>query len=141
MLAHINAHSPRFNVLLLILLLLFSGTVILARWKTTSSVSANASPAQQNERLQNIRFTVYDVGIYPPEMQVDAGPLSIVFEDRTGKSTGFVIVNENSSQRMGAITTSKTHLRTRGQVQLGPGRYRVFDSARPDIHTVLIVNP
>jgi hypothetical protein len=141
MLAQINAHSRRFNFFALILLLLFSGTVILARWKTTSSVSANTSPDQQNERVQNIRFTVYDVGIYPQEMQVDAGRLSIVFEDRTGKSTSFVIVNENSSQPMGAITTSKTQLRTRGKVQLGPGRYRVSDSARPDIYTVLIVNP
>lgn len=140
MLDQINAHSPRFKFFVLILLLLFSGTVILARWKT-SSVSANASPDQPNERMQNIRFTVYDVGIYPQEMQVDAGRLSIVFEDRAGKSTSFVIVKENSSQRMGDIKTSKTHLRTRGQVQLGPGRYRVFDSARPDIYTVLIVNP
>jgi hypothetical protein len=140
MLAQINAHFRRFKFFALILLLLISGTVILARWKTTSSVSANTSPDQQSARLQNIRFTVYDVGIYPQEIQVDAGWLSIVFEDRTRKSTGFVIVNENSSQRMGEIKTSKTHLRTRGQVQLGPGRYRVFDSARPDIQTVLIVN-
>ena len=141
MLAQLNAHSRRFKFFLLILLLLISGTVIFARWKAGSSVSAIASTDKQTERVQNIRFTVYDVGIYPQEMQVDAGWVSIVFEDRTGKSTGFVIVNENSSQRMGAITTSKTQLRTRGQVQLGPGRYRVFDSARPNIHTVLIVNP
>ena len=140
MLAQLKVHSLRFKFFLLILLLLISGTVILARWKATSSVSASSTETQ-TEPLQNIRFTVYDVGIYPQEMQVDAGRLSIVFEDRTGKSTGFVIVRENSSQRMGDIKTSKAHWRTRGQVQLGPGRYRVIDSERPDIYSLLIVNP
>ena len=139
--AQINAHATHLKFFLLILLLLISGTVIVARWKATRSVSANGSTVQQNERLQNIRFTVYDVGIYPQEMQVDAGRLSIVFEDRTGKSSGFTVVSENSLQRMGDIKTSKAHWRTRGEVQLGPGRYRVFDSERPAIRTVLIVNP
>jgi hypothetical protein len=138
MLAHINARSPRFKLFLVILLLLICGTVIFARWKATT---ANASTLQQNERMQNIRFTVYDVGIYPQEMEVDAGRLSIVFEDRTGKSTGFVVVREDNLQRVGDIKTSKAHWRTRGEVQLGPGRYRVFDSERPDIHSILIVNP
>ena len=141
MLTYINARSARFKLFLLILLLLVSGSVIFARWKATSSASASASTVQKSERLQNIRFTVYDVGIYPQEMQVDAGRLSIVFEDRTGKSSGFVVVRENSLERVGDIKSSKAHWRTRGEVQLGPGRYRVFDGERPDIHSVLIVNP
>ena len=141
MLAQINAHSPRLKSFMVLFLLLISGTVIVARWKATSSVSATAATDQRAERVQNIRFTVYDVGIYPQEMEVDAGRLSIVFEDRTGKSTGFVIVRENSSERMGDIKTSQAHWRTRGQVQLGPGRYRVFDSDKPEIFSVLIVNP
>ena len=141
MLAQINAHSTRLKFFLILLLLLISGTVIFARWKATSSVSANASMVQQHGPLQNIRFTVYDVGIYPQEMEVDAGRLSIVFDDRTGKSTDFVVASENTLQRVANIKTSKAHWRTRGEVQLGPGRYRVFDSARPGIYSVLVVNP
>jgi hypothetical protein len=141
MLAQSNAHSRRLKFFMVLFLLLISGTVIAARWIATSSMSATAVTDQQTDRVQNIRFTVYDVGIYPQEMEVDAGRLSIVFEDRTGKSTGFVIDRENGAQRVGDIKTSKAHWRTRGQVQLGPGRYRVFDSERPEIYSVLIVNP
>ena len=103
----------------------------------TAVVTNNVS-----EPLQNIRFTVYDVGIYPQEMQVNASRLGIVFDDRTGRSTGFVVqrLAGNAFEVVGQINAVPNRPRTRGEVRLTPGRYRVFDSARPEISSTLIVN-
>jgi hypothetical protein len=76
-------------------------------------------------------------------MQVNAGRVSIVFDDRTGKRAGFAVerISGNSPELVGEIRSSTNHWRTRGLVRLGPGRYRVFLTDRPEIQSILIVNP
>ncbi|HEX6718013.1 MAG TPA: hypothetical protein VF088_12920 [Pyrinomonadaceae bacterium] len=127
-------------------LLALAGLSAAAFWRTPkilmqSQVSATAD--NPNEPLQNIKFTVYDVGIYPQEMQVNAGRLGIVFDDRTGMSPGFVVqrITENSTQLVTQINAVTNHSRTRGQVKLTPGCYHVFDSVRPQMYSTLIVSP
>ena len=127
-------------------LLALAGLSAAAFWRTPKNFKqsqASAIADSPNEPLQNIKFTVYDVGIYPQEMQVNAGRLGIVFDDRTGKSPAFIVqrITENSTQLVTQINALTNHSRTRGQVKLTPGRYRVFDSARPQMYSTLIVNP
>lgn len=123
----------------------FTASAILKTSKWSSNVKAySGAAAQQTEPMRNIRFTVYDVGIYPPEIEVDAGRLSIVFDDRTGKYSGFVVerISGNGAERVGPpIEARKDHWRTRAQVTVVPGRYRIFASDRPEIQSALIVNP
>ena len=113
-----------------------------SQWSNNSNAYSSVG-TQQAEPLRNIRFTVYDVGIYPEEIKVDAGRVSIVFDDRTGNHSGFVIerIVGNGTERLGQITASRDHWRTRAQVRVDPGRYRVFVSDRPEIRSMLIVNP
>jgi hypothetical protein len=114
---------------------LFSAAALF-RAPTTSVVTVN-------EPLENIRFTVYDVGIYPQEMEVNAGRLGIVFDDRTGRSSSFLVqrFTDDNSEVVGQINVVTNHSRTRGQVKLTPGRYKVFDSTRPEMYSTLTVNP
>ena len=113
-----------------------------SQWSNNSNAYSSVG-TQQVELMRNIRFTVYDVGIYPEKMEVDAGRLSIVFDDRTGKHRGFVVerIVGNGAERVGQITASRDHWRTRAQVRVEPGRYRVFVSDRPEIRSTLTVNP
>ena len=105
--------------------------------------STTAAAANVNEPLENIRFTIYDVGIYPQEIEVNARRLGIVFDDRTGAGSDFVVqrMTENTPQQVAQIRPVPNRPRTRGEVKLTPGRYRVFDSARPEIFSTLIVSP
>src|ERR1700730_1240225 len=93
--------------------------------------------------VQNIRFTLYDVGIYPREVRVVKGEVGIAIEDRTGNSAGLVIEREVGTNRVpvGQVRRFAEHNRGRGQVRLEPGRYQVFDTSRPTNHAVLLVEP
>jgi hypothetical protein len=124
--------------LLLVLIVFFRNT----GWLTITQSPAPAVAAI-NEPLENIRFTVYDMGIYPREIEVSTGHLGIVFESRTRVDSGFVVqrVNENAFEQVAQISAAANRLRTRGEVKLTPGRYRVFDSSRPEIYSTLVVNP
>ena len=113
-----------------------------SKWPGNAKAYSGAA-AQQTEPMRNIRFAVYDVGIYPQQMEVDAGRLSIVFDDRTGKYSGFVVerISDNGVERVAQMEARKDHWRTRAQVNVVPGRYRIFASDRPEIQSALVVNP
>ena len=109
--------------------------------KFTESATA-ALPQTLNEPIKNIRFTVYDVALYPHEFEVDAGRVAIGFDDRTGSNSGFVVQRmTGNAEKVAEITFPKGHSRTRGEARLTPGRYRVFSRERPEIQSILIANP
>jgi hypothetical protein len=117
------------------------GRSALYRAKFTETTT-QALPQTTNEPLKNISFTVYDVGMYPHELQVDAGRVAIAFEDHTGKNSGFVVQRiTGNAEKVGEIMFPSDHWRTRGEVRLTAGRYRVFSRERPEIQSILIVNP
>jgi len=104
--------------------------------------TTDALPQTPNEPLKNIRFTVYDVALYPHELQVDAGRVAIAFDDRTGKNSGFVVQRiSGNAENVREINFPRDSWRTRGEVRLTGGRYRVFSRERPEIQSTLIVNP
>ena len=93
--------------------------------------------------VQNIRFTLYDAGIYPREVRVQTGTVAIAIEDRTGTSTGLLIEvpDEKQNTRGYQVESLNEHGRGRGQFQLEPGEYRVVDVSRPENTAVLVVKP
>lgn len=120
----------------------FGPTSSALHWANFSEATTQALPQTLNEPLKNIRFTVYDVALYPQELQVDAGRVAIAFDDRTGKNSGFVVHRITGNvERVGEINFPQDHWRTRGEVRLTPGRYRVFSRGRPEIQSILIVTP
>jgi hypothetical protein len=111
---------------------------------STEAVST-AMPQTGSERVpvQNVRFTLYEAGIFPRELHVKEGAVAIAIEDRTGNSAGLAIerVSANGRVTVGQVQRLTGHGRGRGQLQLEHGRYRVFDTSRPTNHAVLIVEP
>jgi hypothetical protein len=100
------------------------------------------------EPVQVVRFTLYDVGIYPREAVVNKGLIAISIEDLSGGSEGLAVEHEKGPalecETGGAITQvrrERKHWRGRGEIKLTPGRYRVYDASRPANRATLIVEP
>ena len=112
-------------------------------WATFTKSTTPASVQNPNEAVRNVRFTVYDVALYPHEVQVHAGRVAIAFDDRTGKNSRFVVqrISGSAPEKVGEIAFPRDHWRSRGEVRLAPGRYRIFSPERPEIQSILIANP
>jgi len=140
-------HFPR-SVRLLLIGALVSVSIFAAALMTIRRVSsadhheiARVLPSQR--RVQVVRFTLYDVGIYPQEARANPGPITISIEDLTRSSTGLTIerVDENIRMPVGIADKAKELMRSRTQLVLSPGRYELADTARPGNRAVLIVEP
>jgi hypothetical protein len=100
----------------------------------------NGLPSPTREPVQVVRFTLYDVGIYPREAVVNKGLIAILIGDLSGGSEGLILERETG----GAITQvrrERKHWRGRGEIKLTPGRYCVYDASRPANRATLIVEP
>jgi hypothetical protein len=128
---------------------LVSGALVIAFGRTTKPKTselietASAPSAPVREPIQNIRFTVYDVGIYPAQLHIRKGMIGISIEDRTGNSAGLLIERENGNGRVpvGQVRRLVDQLRGRERFRLEPGRYRVSDANRQTGEAELIVEP
>lgn len=91
--------------------------------------------------IQNVRFTVYDAGIYPRQLRASPGVVAIVLEDRTHRSPSIVIERETSGSvpRVGEITFQQHQSRIRSEFGLGVGRYRLSGATNPAIQAELII--
>jgi len=91
--------------------------------------------------IQNVRFTVYEAGIYPRQLRAKPGVVAIVLEDRTRRGPGLVIAREtlSGSLSVGVISIPLSQSRTRMEFRLDAGRYRVSDATNPANQAELIV--
>ena len=103
---------------------------------------ASQSPAPRGP-VQNIRFTLYDAGIFPQQQHAKPGNVSINLEDRTRQSTGLVVQRESGGMATQIEQVSPVPGRTRGNAQfaLGVGHYIVFDASQPNNRAELVVEP
>src|SRR5687768_338640 len=104
-----------------------------------SHASALAVPSER--RVQIVRFTLYDAGIYPQEARANPGRVTIALEDLTGSSPGLIVerVEEGSRARAGGVNKAPNRLRSRAELSLPAGRYELVDATRPDNRAFLIV--
>jgi len=100
----------------------------------------NRLSAPIREPLQVVRFTLYDIGIYPREAVADKGVIAISIEDLSGGSEGLMLERETGGA-IAHVRREGKHRRGRGEVKLTPGRYRVYDASRPSNSATLIVEP
>jgi hypothetical protein len=93
--------------------------------------------------VQVVRFTLYDLGIYPQETRVKPGMVTIALEDLSGASSGLIIERIEASSRVpsGLVSKASNRLRSRTEFFLPQGRYEVADATRPDSRVLLIVEP
>ncbi|HKY43279.1 MAG TPA: hypothetical protein VJM50_09305 [Pyrinomonadaceae bacterium] len=108
----------------------------------SSSVETLTVPASER-RVQVVRFTLYDTGIYPHEARANPGSVTISIEDLTGSSDGLLIqrVDTNGRVPVGALNKAARLLRMRKELQLPRGTYELVDSTRPENRALLIVAP
>lgn len=108
----------------------------------SSSVETLTVPASER-RVQIVRFTLYDTGIYPQEARANPGSVTISIEDLTGSSDGLLIqrVDTNGRVPVGAVNKAARLLRVRKELQLPRGTYEVIDSTRQENRALLFVAP
>lgn len=125
---------------------------------TTSSSGAPAAQHIPSTRhhgpVQNIRFTVYDVGILPRTLHAQTGIVAVSIEDLSGSAADLVIERETGNgsgahqasatqlrERVGAVKHYAHHWRGREELLMTPGRYLVYMANRPGNYAELIVDP
>lgn len=93
--------------------------------------------------VQNLRFTLYDAGIFPAQQHAMPGRVAISFEDRTHRSTGLVVEREAGgvSDAVGQVRSLSDQARGRAEFSLGAGRYVVFDASLPNNRAELVIEP
>jgi hypothetical protein len=103
----------------------------------------SAAPGKRGELVTTLKFNIFDVGIYPRELHASKGLIAITIEDYSGGSPGVIVDRETggSPQRAGRVDREGTHWRSRGELRLGPGRYRVYMADRPANQALLVVEP
>lgn len=93
--------------------------------------------------VQNIRFTLYDAGIFPQQQYAKPGNVSINLEDRTHQSAGLVVQREAGGMTdvAGQVKPVPDQARGRAPFNLGVGRYVVFDASQPNNRAELVIEP
>lgn len=136
-------HIPAFSFLFVATLA--SGAIVAARLNVRHiSVDVNhaSEPAVPNpQRVQIVRFTLYDTGIYPQEVRANPGRITISLEDLTRSSSGVVVhrIEENARVRAGVANKAPNSLRSRTDLNLPVGQYELMDATRPENRALLIV--
>jgi hypothetical protein len=93
--------------------------------------------------VQVVRFSLYDIGIYPQEAQAKQGMVTISIEDLSGNSSGLIVERVDTASHVAAGRVSKetNRLRSRSELFLPEGRYEVADATRRNNRALLIVGP
>jgi hypothetical protein len=137
-------HFPALSFFFLATLL--AGSIIVAaklkvRHDETDVNHAGGPAVPGQRRVQMVRFTLYDAGIYPQEIRASPGRLTISLEDLTRSSSGVIVrrVEENARVPAGVANKAPNALRSRTELNLPAGLYEVADASRPDNQALLIV--
>ena len=114
----------------------------LLRASVDHAVSTPASAAGRGA-IQNVRFTVYDEGIFPRHLRARPGVLAIVLEDHTHRRPGVVVQSESTGNRPLSVEISfpLNQARIRTEFTLGVGGYEIFDAANPANRAELSIEP
>lgn len=110
---------------------------------SSGAESSPATPATARERVKVVKIKLFDAGIYPREVHVEKGLIAISIEDYSGGSSGVIVDRETgvAPERAGRVDRAGPHWRSRGEMRLGPGRYRVSMADRPANQALLVVEP
>jgi len=93
--------------------------------------------------VRAVRFTLFEAGIRPAEMRIRAGWVNLLVEDRTNGTSDVALQQVLANERVAVGRIVKNAIRPRGRnaFRLGPGKYQLYDTSRPDNTAVLLVEP
>jgi hypothetical protein len=134
--------SPILTIAVLAVLVVVTVGVKARVWRNSAPAVTNPQQLLPVERgpAQMVRFTVYDAGIFPREVRVSAGLVSLHIEDMSGGSAGLVVTSE-FLQPVAQVIRRSQRWRDKARVSLAPGRYTVYDASQPGHRATLIVEP
>jgi hypothetical protein len=120
-----------------------SAEISLAKEGLVTQPAAISTPMQSQITgpIQVVQFAIYDVGIYPGEVTLQAGNVGIIIEDFSGETSGLLVeqVAGNSRSQVAAVLRDGQFMRGRQNMKLAAGSYEVFAAERPDRRAKLIV--
>lgn len=110
---------------------------------TSTTTSSLEVPQRESGPVRMVRFVLFDAGVYPRELHVQAGLINIAIEDKTKSTAGLVIERVSGSERSraGEVRRFANHWRGKEIIRLSPGHYRVYDASRPGNQAKLIAEP
>lgn len=132
-------------IFLSLAILVTASVLVAARLKSRNGAGTvrheNVRVTPSPRRVQTVRFTLYDAGIYPYEVRANPGRVIVSLEDLTGSSSGVIVerLGENDRLPAGAVTKATNRLRSRAELNLTTGRYEVVDANRRENRALLIV--
>lgn len=135
--------SAKIPYLTTLTILILAGLVCFGTAATLGWVAAPSRPQGPPQRgpAQRVRFTLYNSGIFPQEAQARQGRVIIAVEDRAGGDRSLAIERETAGgpEEIGRVRRAAAGPRGREEFRLTPGRYSVYDAARPESRALLIV--
>ena len=111
------------------------------------SLSAHAQSSQAHQvrgPISNVRFAIYNNGIYPREVHVVKGAIAVSIEDFSTGTSGVVVDRVEGKSRAGAgrvERNSRASWRGKSIIVLEPGQYEVYSTENPDARALMIVEP
>ena len=143
MYSRIRRNGSTVNFILIATLASVAIVGVLLKVGHKSSTAETLTVPAGERRVQVVRFTLYDTGIYPHEARANPGSVTIAIEDLTGSSDGLLIQRVDTSGRIpvGVVTKAARLLRVRKELQLPRGTYELIDSTRQENRALLIVAP
>jgi hypothetical protein len=107
---------------------------------------APATPGHAPRRgpVQTIRFALYELELLPREAVARRGFVTIGLEDFTGGGSQGLVVERrtgNAPERVGRIDRVEGHGRGKGELELTPGTYQIYDLSHPENRATLTVEP
>ena len=124
MLPQVRAQTRRFSPLLLIVLLLISGTLIAARWKTSAvkpiEIIQGQAPADQ---LETELITATPTGFEPAEITRPQGRFMLAVDNRSGLHELEMYFERETQGRINVPLSRKGKMAWREVIDLPPGSY------------------
>jgi len=136
-------------VFIITFITLISLAVSARAWFAKTAVVVKSSAAGSSQSLplrgpvQVVRFTLYDVGIYPRVAHARKGIVGVAIEDLSGGTMGLMIGLQTGQVLVpvGQVLRQLPQWRGRADFQLQPGQYQVSDASHPANRATLIVDP
>lgn len=124
-----------------------AGAILFAGYRYNKAMSpAYATQYHQESNggpVRNLRFTLFEAGIRPNEIQIKSGLVQILLEDKSNVAQGLIVRRLVGAEKVGVGTVQKANQQMRGRTlfRLAPGEYELFDPSQPASKAVVTVEP
>jgi hypothetical protein len=115
--AELNSHRSRF--ILLLVLLLISGTLIWARWKPPELIQTQSPQTQLETEL----VTITPAGFEPAQITRPQGRFMLAVDNRSGLDEVALYLERETVGRVNIALSRKGKLAWRETIDLPPGHY------------------